>query len=217
MNHYKTILFLIAVGVMLFSSESCKKDDPNPVRKEVSILQDDFDTPEIWTIYKSDPSGFIAISSSQFFSGGVLSLYAYQGEDCDRKKAERNFEITASIQETLNTSDTLFFDVTIMESSLSASGNLTAVFQFNDLNLRLDLNKEYKEPTSIRVTLVNWVITEVIENETPINDYQITASKGINTNSGVIISADACGADLYAEASLVISHFELSYPKWTID
>jgi hypothetical protein len=133
------------------------------------------------------------------------------------KKAERNFEITASIQETLNTSDTLFFDVTIMESSLSASGNLTAVFQFNDLNLRLDLNKEYKEPTSIRVTLVNWVITEVIENETPINDYQITASKGINTNSGVIISADACGADLYAEASLVISHFELSYPKWTID
>ena len=211
------LLIFSALALSTASSfMACNREDPEKTREEIVLFSDEFDVPNTWVKYNWDSLAYTLDSTGSIFVNGILSLNADESAGCKRQKAERNYRITPSIQEALNTNDTMLFELIFNYASSQSSGQVIGVFQFNDFNLRIDFpNKPSK--STIELILVNWIVKEVKENGVITADYSITTSKSLASESGVIFSTNACNGDSAAIASLGVESFKLSYPKWTIN
>ncbi len=208
------VYFLVAI-VFVLSFDACKRDDSKKTREIITLFREEFEKPNTWIKYKWNSSEFVQDTAQSLYVNGALELRADGSHGCDQEKAERNFHVTPNIQEALNTNDTMFFSM-VSSSSIEASGQLSAIFQFNNFNLRIELENEPRRE-QFDILLVNWVVKEVKRDSALINNYNITASKGTVSGSGAIIVANACAGDTNARAALGIERFSLSYPKSTID
>lgn len=213
-NH--AIIFGVLALMTGLTLDSCNRDDPEKTREEVVLFSDEFDIPNTWKKSVWEENAFVSDSTESIFVNGILSLSANEAAGCYREKAERNFEVTADIQEALNTSDTMLFEITYNYANSQSSGQVFGVFQFNNFDLRIDFH-HHPSKSTMEILLVNWVIKEVKENEVVSTDYSITASKSSPTESGVVFSTNACVGDSAATASIGVKSFELRHPKWTID
>lgn len=211
-----TIIFGVLAIVTGLTLNSCNRDDPEKTREEVVLFSDEFDIPGTWGKSVWEENAYVPDSTESIFVNGILSLAANETAGCYREKAARSFEVTADIQEALNTNDTMLFEITYNYVNSQSSGQVFGVFQFNDLNLRIDFH-HHPSKSTMEILLVNWVVNDVKQDGQSSNDYSITTSKSSPTGSGVVFSTNACVGDSSALASIGVESFALSYPKWTID
>ena len=213
-NH--AIIFGVLALMTGLTLDSCNRDDPEKTREEVVLFNDEFDIPNTWEKSVWEESSYVPDSTESIFVNGVLSLAAKGTDGCYREKAERSFEVTADIQEALNTNDTMLFEITCNYVNSQSSGQVFGVFQFNDFNMRIEF-RHHPRKSTLEIVLVNWVVNEVKLDGEISTDYSITTSKGSTSESGVVFSTNACVGDSSALASIGVESFALSYPKWTID
>ena len=214
-SNYATIFIVIAIMTGL-TLDSCNRDDPQKTREDVVFFSDEFGIPGTWEKSVWAKNRYQPDSTESIFMSGALNLAAVESDCCYREKAERSFDITADIQEVLNTNDTMLFKITCNYITKQSTGQVFGVLQFNDLNLRIDFQHNPSK-SLLEILLVNWVVKDVKENGVITTDYAVTASKNSPTDSGVVFVTNACTEDSIASASIRIESFELRYPKWTID
>ena len=106
------LLIFSALALSTASSfMACNREDPEKTREEIVLFSDEFDVPNTWVKYDWDNLAYTLDSTGSIFVNGILSLNADESAGCKRQKAERNYRVTPSIQEALNTNDTMVFIV----------------------------------------------------------------------------------------------------------
>jgi hypothetical protein len=202
------LLLLLSIP-FLFSS--CKKDD-DPIGPDnnpySAVFTEQFDEESDWEYFeeKFDSTSQTSeyVSKTFYFINGIAELEAVQNDDCERvaltKPLGNSQEIIDIIED-----DTLFITFNVNEVEYSALGWSAIAIAVGNHVLEFSF-KQINEPTEFALKITNWQmfdLTMVGDTEADLAFEYSNNPEVLGTNK-IIVKADACGADLYASAKLVL-------------
>lgn len=206
----KPVLFLSTCLIIIYSISSCKGTDTSPKRTFVNFFEDDFDNNIYWKYqnreYDSIAGASVFVDHEFNVSNSSASLNANQGEGCVVKRLVHEVQRADDLNYLIN-SDSLYVKLNIEKSFLGASGALS-------FNLIVDTNQimvyipEFDVNTTFEFKIHKWNVYETDNSqETLVWNY----SKNTVEPNCFMIKASACGADLYADASITLNRIDVGY------
>lgn len=134
------------------------------------------------------------------------ALNASQGEGCAGNRIIHEVQRGEELKYIIN-SDSLYVKLNIEKSFIGASGALS--FKLNlDSNLVVVYLPQVDVNTTFEFKIHNWQVFGTKDSEETIV-WDILKTN--ETQPAIMIEANACGADLYADASITLKQIEIGY------
>ena len=208
-------IVLVSIMSFLWLSACKKTEEPigpsnNPYQ---ALFAEKFDDESDWQYHlmEFDSIGNIAgyINPNFFFSNGMAELSANQNNNCDRKALTKTLNRSQQIIDIIN-SDTLFVSLKINEIDYAALGWSSIIIALDKHFLRFAFN-EINVPTTYTLKISDWQLFDPDIQGDPDAEINMTYSNNPDEfgTDKLIIKADACEADLGAEARIVVDEISL--------
>lgn len=206
----KSILPHLLIVLVLFTA--CKKDDEPKIGPDnnpyTAVFSEQFDETADWKYFEQEydsvnqTSDYIEKSFS--FSNGMAELNAIQNDDCDRVALTKEISNSEEIIDLIE-NDTLLVTIHINEIEYSAMGWSSIILALDNHVLKFSLN-QIDKPTEYVLKIAKWEMYDlfVVGDADAGIQFEYANNPEVLGTDRCIIRADACGADLYASAKIVV-------------
>ena len=207
------LLALSLLTILLASFSSCKEYSLD--QETIDLIDsatarhyshfDEFDSNLGWL---AEDYNLGQIEAGHYIDLGVLSLNAYQGEDCDRQSVEFGFELDGELATLFAEEEDIHIEIEINRAVTSALGSNSFSYSYGYTTTRIYF-EQIEDVTCFELILDKGEIKEAYSNGEVVINYWISSFNSSIPSSKFEFESDACGPDLYAGAEMEIDRFSI--------
>lgn len=138
-----------------------------------------------------------------------MRMALFQGEGCKRAYLKRSLAISDEHLERIQRGDTLILTLVDVETQTSGMGYNSLEIALGDRAIEVTVPPS-SEPSTMVYTWANaYDLLSLTANGDDVDNVHSTTRELIESSDEITLSVDACGADLYASASMSMASFRI--------